>query len=289
MEKIKKRATILNIVGNILLFIVKITVGVLYNSIVIISDALNSLLDIVSSGVIYLCVKVASESADKDHPFGHKRAEPIAALIVAVLTFVLGFEVIQIAFERLIAKKTSEFGIIPLVVLFAVILTKLMMYLYAVRVGKKTGSTAILASAIDHRNDIVISAVAIIGFSGSFFGFASLEPLAAILIGLWILWVGFSIGMQNLKFLMGEAPKKELLEKIRKAASKVKGVKSVQEVKAHYVGTSIQAEVHINVNRKLTVYRAHTLGKKVEKEVEKLKEVEKAFVHIDPVIKSRPH
>ena len=289
MGSIKSRATILNILGNITLFLVKVIVGILYNSIVIISDALNSLMDIISSGIIYLSVKVSSESADKDHPFGHKRAEPIAALIVAVLTFFVGFEIIQTAFERLITKTTSQFGIIPLIVLFSVILTKLVMYLYSTKIGKETNSTAILASAIDNRNDVIVSFTAIAGFLGSHFSFAFFEPVAAMLIGLWIIISGFNIGIKNLKFLMGEAPKKELLEKIRNAALKVKGVKGIQEVKAHYVGTSVQVEVHIAVDRNLTIYRAHTLGRKVEKEVEKLQEVEKAFVHIDPIIKSRPH
>ena len=289
MEPIKKRAAILNILGNILLFIVKVIIGFLYNSIVIISDALNSLVDIVSSGIIYLSVKVSSESADKEHPFGHKRAEPIAALIVAVLTFVVGFEIIRIAFERLVTKTISEFGIIPLIVLVAVIIIKLIMYLYSISVGTKTKSTAILASAIDNRNDIAVSVVAIIGFAGSHLGMIFLEPSAAMLIGLWIIISGFSIGINNLKFLMGEAPKKDLLEKIKNAASKVEGVKGIHDVKAHYVGTLVQVEVHISVDRNLTIYRAHTLGKKVEKEVEKLQEVEKAFVHIDPIIKLKPH
>ena len=289
MQPIKKRATILNITGNIILFIAKVTIGLLYNSIVIISDALNSLMDIISSGIIYLSVKVGSESADKGHPFGHKRAEPIAALIVAVLTFVVGFEIIRVAFERLVTKTTSEFNVIPLIILFAVILIKLLMYSYSVSVGNKTKSTAILASAIDNRNDIAVSVVAIIGFTGSYFGWTFLEPLAAMLIGLWIIISGFSIGIKNLKFLMGEAPKKELLEKIKKAALKIEGVKGINEVNAHYVGTSVQVEVHIEVNRNLTVYRAHTIGKKVEKEVEKLQEVQKAFVHIDPIVKSRMH
>jgi cation diffusion facilitator family transporter len=288
MEAIKKRAAIVNLLGNALLFILKITVGMLYNSIVVISDALNSLIDIVTSTIIYFSVKVASESADQGHPFGHNRAEPIAAFIVAILTVVLGFEIIQIAIERFISKTVPDFGIIPIIVLLAVILTKLLMYFYCTSVGKKANSPAILASAVDHRNDIVISSVAILGFIGSKFTLIA-EPIATVLIGLWILWVGFKLGIENLKFLMGGAPKKELLEKIRSAALKAKGVKGVQEVKAHYVGTLVHAEVHIRVDRDITIYRAHSIGRKAEKEIEKLEEVNKAFVHMDPIIKSRPH
>tara|TARA_Y100000310_G_scaffold302679_1_gene340318 strand:- start:59 stop:379 length:321 start_codon:yes stop_codon:yes gene_type:complete len=105
------------------------------------------------------------------------------------------------------------------------------------------------------------------------------------LIGLWIIKVGFSIGIDNVKFLMGEAPKKELLEKIKNAASKVKGVKGIRQVKAHYVGTLVQVALTITVGRNISIYCAHDLGTKVEKEVEKLEEVDKAFVHINPTVK----
>ena len=163
------------------------------------------------------------------------------------------------------------------------------MYLYAINVGKKTKSPAILASAADHKNDILISSVAIIGFLGPKLGFIFLEPVAAMLIGLWILKVGFDIGSSNLKFLMGAAPNEELLKKIRKIASEVKGVENVHDVRAHYVGTLLHVEVHIRVDRNLTVYRAHTIGKKVKKGIERLGAVDEAFIHIDPVIKSREH
>ena len=88
---------------------------------------------------------------------------------------------------------------------------------------------------------------------------------------------------------MGECPKQDLLEKIKNAALKVKGVKGIHDVKAHYVGTLVQVQVHITVDRGLTLCRAHTIGKKVENQVEKLEDVEKAFVHIDPIIKSKVH
>ena len=287
MKPTKKSAVIVGLLGNILLFISKLIIGFLTNSIAIISDALNSLTDIVNSIILFISVQVGSKSADKEHPFGHYRSEPIGALIVAVLTVVLGFEVVRIAIDRLINKVSPNFSTPMLLMLFAIIIVKSLMYFYTKAAWKKTKSTALFVFMVDHRNDILIATGAIIGFIGVNYNLAFLDPLVAILIGLWIIKVGFGIGIDNIKFLMGESPKKEFLEKIENAASKVKGIKGIKKVKAHYVGTVVEVEVHIMVDRNLTIYRAHTLGTKVGTEVEKLEEVNKAFVHIDPVIKSR--
>ncbi|HJO01874.1 MAG: cation diffusion facilitator family transporter [Candidatus Woesearchaeota archaeon] len=289
MKITKKSAVTVGILGNILLFISKLIIGFLTNSIAIISDALNSLTDIINSIVLFVSVKVGSKSPDKEHPFGHYRSEPIGALIVAVLTIVLGFEVVRIAIDRLINKVTPIFSIHMLLILLITIAVKASMYFYTKAAWKKTKSTALGAFMVDHRNDILIASGAIIGFIGSNYNLAFLDPLVAIFIGLWIIKVGFGIGISNIKFLMGESPKKELLEKIKNVALKVEGVRSIQEVKAHYVGTLVQVELHIMVDRDLTIYRAHTIGRKVEKKVHMLEDVEKAFVHIDPIIKSRPH
>ena len=289
MKITKKSAVIVGLSGNIVLFISKLIIGLITNSIAIISDALNSLTDIINSIILFISIKVGSKSPDKEHPFGHYRSEPIGALIVAVLTVVLGFEVIRIAIQRLIAKISPNFSTPMLLMLFTIIIVKSLMYFYTKAAWKKTNSTALLAFMIDHRNDIWIASGAIIGFIGSNYNLPYLDPLVAILIGIWIIKVGFGIGINNIKFLMGECPKQDLLEKIKNAALKVKGVKGIHDVKAHYVGTLVQVQVHITVDRGLTLCRAHTIGKKVENQVEKLEDVEKAFVHIDPIIKSKVH
>jgi cation diffusion facilitator family transporter len=285
MKITKKSAVIVGLLGNILLFISKLIIGFLTNSIAIISDALNSLADIINSIVLFISVKVGSKSADKEHPFGHYRSEPIGGLIVAVLTVVLGFELVRIAIDRFINKVAPNFSTLMLLILLITIAVKASMYFYTKAAWKKTQSIALFAFMVDHRNDIWIACGAIIGFIGVNYNLAFLDPLVGILIGLWIIKVGFGIGIDNIKFLMGEAPKKELLEKIKNAASKVKGVKGIQQVKAHYVGTLVQVALIITVDRNMSIYQAHALGTKVEKEVEKLEEIDKAFVHINPTVK----
>lgn len=283
MNNSAKKATILGIIGNIILFILKIIVGVVYNSIAIISDAINSFTDIIASIIVFISVKVSAKRADKGHPFGHKSAEPIAGLIVAIFIGIVGFEVIKYAFERLLSGTTMIRGIVPLIIIGFTLVMKFFMYVYFLRVAKKTKSIAILASAADHRNDVLISFAALIGVGGAYFGYPILDPIVALVIGLWIIYAGYRIGMDNLKFLMGEAPSKELVEKIKNIALKVECVRGLNDVRVHYVGVLLQAEVHIEVDRTLTIYRAHTIGKRVQNKLEKLEEVNRAFVHIDPV------
>ncbi len=283
MKGLAKKATILGILGNVVLFILKIIVGIIYNSIAVISDAINSFTDIIASVIVFISVKVSDKEADKEHPFGHHRAEPIAGLIVAIFTGIVGFEVVKFAFERLLKGGIIIKGIVPLIVMGFTLVLKLGMYIYTVKVGKKLNSTAILASAVDHRNDVLISSSALIGVGGAYFGYSIMDPLVALVIGFWIIYAGYKIGVTNVKFLIGEAPPKELMRKIKEIALNVNGVKNIHDVRAHYVGVLLQVEVHIELDKKLTIHRAHAIGKKVQNELEKLGIVDRAFVHIDPV------
>ena len=283
MKEEAKKATLLGILGNLILFILKFIAGFLYNSIAVISDSFNSLTDIVASVIVYISVKMSSKKADKEHPFGHYRAEPIAGLIVAIFTGILGFEVIKIAFTRLLARESIVASLVPILVLAFTLALKLFMYIYTKKIGIKINSTAILASATDHRNDVLISTAALVGVSGAYLGYAFLDPLVALIIGVWIIVAGYNIGKDNIKFLIGAAPGRELMKKVREISLSVKGVKGIHDVKAHYVGVLLQIEAHISVDKRLTLSKAHAIGKNVSRELEKLEQVDRAFVHIDPV------
>ncbi|MBW2975397.1 cation transporter, partial [Candidatus Woesearchaeota archaeon] len=106
---------------------------------------------------------------------------------------------------------------------------------------------------------------------------------AGLAIGGWIINVGYKIGTDHMKCLIGEAPSTELIAKIKKIALGIKGVKGINDVRAHYVGVLLHVEVHIEVDKKLTILRAHSIGKKVQNKLEELDIVDRAFVHIDPV------
>ncbi|MFQ5586803.1 MAG: cation diffusion facilitator family transporter, partial [Thermodesulfobacteriota bacterium] len=110
------KATVVGIVFNTLLFVLKLVTGIMSGSIALISDAFNSLTDIVTSVAIFICVRISDKEADEGHPFGHTRAEPIAGLIVAILAGILGFEIIRASVKRLISGKAPSIGTITLLI-----------------------------------------------------------------------------------------------------------------------------------------------------------------------------
>jgi len=282
VDKQERLAVWMGIVGNAVLFTGKILVGFSFNSIAIISDSFNSLTDIVASAIVFVSIRSSYEAPDEDHPFGHKRAQPLAGLIVAILTGIVGFEIIAQSVTRLFTGERIQKGILPIVVLACVLVIKLGMHVYARITASRTGSTALMASATDHRNDVLISAAVILGVGASNLGFAIFDPIAAILVGLWIIRAGFGIGRSNMKYLMGEAPPAALVEMIKARACAVPGVLNLHDVSAHYVGTAIEVAVHVDVDRRLSVVEAHDISEKVQEEIERVEEVSRAFVHIDP-------
>jgi cation diffusion facilitator family transporter len=273
----------LGVIGNALLFGGKILIGLWFDSIAIISDSLNSFTDIIASLIVYISIRASYKEADRSHPFGHKRAQPIAGLVVAIFTAIVGCEVITQAVIRLLTGEKMQRGLLPMLLVLGVMVVKLFMHLYVRSVARRTASTALMASATDHRNDVLVSGAVLVGVLFSNFGFPIFDPIVAVLIGLWIIQAGFSIGRDNIKFLMGEAPPAALLEGIRRAACAIPGVRSVHDVLAHYVGTAIHIEVHVNVERELNVEQAHAIGKQVQAAIEGRDGVARAFIHIDPL------
>ena len=185
-------------------------------SIALISDAVNSLVDVAASIGISYSVEVGRKEPDEDHPFGHQRAEPLAALGVAIFTAILGFSVGRAAVERLIAGATQiRMPVWALSALLVSMLGNLLLARYLRRRGEALDSPAILANAVECENDIGTSFAALVGVAGSALGWAPIDPLAGIVVGAWIVVGGYRFGRQNIDYLMGKSPTPELLEHVR--------------------------------------------------------------------------
>lgn len=273
----------LGIVGNAALFAGKIVIGLSFNSIAIVSDSLNSFTDIVASTIVLVSIRASRKAADVEHPFGHHRAQPLAGLVVAIFTGIVGFQVIVQAVQRLFTGSSIEPGLLPILLVTGVMVVKLCMHLYVKAVAARTRSPALAASATDHRNDVLISAAVLLGVGAANLGAPLVEPVVAVLVGLWIIRAGFAIGRDNMRFLMGEVPPRELVDRIRAKALAIEGVEKLNDVFAHYVGTAVEIEVHINVDRRIDIERAHAIGKQVQWAIEEMEEISRAFIHIDPL------
>lgn len=278
------RATWVAIGANVCLLALKVAATGLSDSLTIFSESLNSLSDVVSSVVILLCVRWAWAVPDESHPFGHRRAEPIAGLVVSIFAGILGFEVCKRAILDLWNQQLPEnIGPFPIVALCLTVLVKALMAWYFKRRGMELNSPGLRATAVDCRNDVLISLQGLAAVSIAEYRLPFLDTIAALLVGGYILYSAHRIGMENLDFLMGRAPDPDLLGRIHTAALTVPGVHAVSDVKGHYVGTLVHVELTAIVDGELSTVDSHDLCEDVRAAVELLDSVDRAFVHISPV------
>jgi cation diffusion facilitator family transporter len=283
MKPVALRATLINIAANTALFFLKLWVALFSGSVALLSDAFNSLTDIISSVAVFVCVRVSGKEADESHPFGHSRAEPVAGLIVAILAGILGFEIIRESVARFFSDATVVISPLVWIVPLVTIVAKLLMFFYFRRVGKATRSPAIKASAVDSFCDVFTAFAALLGIVGVYYGYPFLDPLAGLFISLWIIYTGYSIGLENIGYLMGKSPGPELISEVEAAARTIPGVVGTNTLRAHYVGHFIHVELHVEVAKDISTFDSHEICVRVELAIERIEAVDKAFIHIDPV------
>jgi len=277
------RASIINVFVNCFLFAIKLWAALISGSVALLSDAFNSLTDMIASVAILFCVKISEQEADEGHPFGHSRAEPIAGLIVAILAGILGFAIMESSVSKFLSGESATIGMSAFVVLAVTMIVKGLSSALFFRVAKRVGSPAIKATAVDSLMDVFVSGAALVGVAGSYYGYHFLDPAAGFVISIWIFYTGYSIGIENIDYLMGSAPPDDMMEGVREAASRVEGVVDVKSVRAHYVGHVVHAEIYIDVKGSISTEESVKIRKEVEEEVESIGSIQKAFILINPV------
>jgi cation diffusion facilitator family transporter len=276
-------ATFTGLAVNTVLSVFKLGVGLWTFSLALLSDGVNSLTDAFSSLAILIAVHYSHKEPDEDHPYGHKRAEPIAGLVVAIFAGIAGFEILKAAVLRLYTGESVQFlGPWPFVVLIGSVLTKLVMSVLFQRIGERLNSPAILAGAADSKIDVLISSGALLGITGAHLGFPFLDTVAALAISIFIFRTGYRIGSENIDYLMGRSPSDELLHEVRNVLGKNPDVDAVDELRAHYVGNYIHVETEISAGDSMSRRDVHDLEEKVRAEIEAIPWVDRAFVHVNP-------
>ncbi|ASA78510.1 cation diffusion facilitator family transporter [Thermococcus sp. 5-4] len=270
-----------SIVGNVLLAVLKLTVGFLYSSIALISDGVHSLSDVVTSVIGYAGIKISSKPPDKSHPFGHSRFEPLVAFLIGEALVIVAYEIGRDAVYRIIRGGSIEVNSIMLAVTVVSILAKELMFRYSVHVGKKLNSQILVADAYHHRSDALSSVAVLIGLGAQELGFQYGDSLAGLVVAVFLMKVSLDIILENVGYLTGQAPPFEICEEIKKRALDVPNVLGVHDLRAHYVGSRLHVELHIEVPPELTLKEAHDISEEVKKRIEEIPEVEVAFVHVD--------
>jgi cation diffusion facilitator family transporter len=278
-----RRAVDIALAVNIFLFVIKAFVGIISNSIAVISEALNSLTDIISSLAIKVAIKVSNKKPDSTHQFGHGAAQPIAAFIVSVFAFVVGINIVEESIKRIIEPKDINAVPAVYIVLVSTIIIKIILSSYQKHIGKLFSSPAIRAAAVDSLNDVLASSIALLGIIGTVMGLKIVDGIAGILVAAFIFKTGYEVGKQNIDYLMGHSADNEFDDRIREITMNIEGVKGINDLRSHYVGDKFHVEIHIEVDRNHSTQISHDIGNEVRFTLERLEEVQKAFVHVDPV------
>lgn len=254
----------LSIIGNIFLFILKYWAGVVTGSIALIADAWHTLSDSISSVIVLIGGKISQKPADDEHPFGHGRAEHIAAIIIGVLLAIVAFDFILNSIEKFGTHEKTVFGTVAWVVTILSIFVKEGMAQYAFWAAKKADSSILKADGWHHRTDALSSVVILIGIAvGKYFWWtdAVLGFIVAIMIG----YASFEILSKEIKSLLGERPSSELLLSIRKTAQTAcKTPLHLHHIHLHNYGNHTEMSCHIKLPPEMPLNEAHEICSKIE-------------------------
>ena len=274
---------VIGIIINVILFGIKLSVGMLTASIAIMADAFNNLSDAASSLVTILGFKLSSMPADREHPFGHGRIEYLSALIVAFMVMLVGLQFIKSSFERIINPTAVTFELIPFILLFVSIFLKFWLSRFNKFMGEKINSSALKASSTDALGDVFTSSCVAISFLASKFTSFPIDGYIGIAVAAFIVYSGFTLVKDTINPLLGEAPDPELVNAIQELVVSYDHILGFHDLIIHNYGPGkCMASIHAEIPSDISVVTIHEIIDKAEREISaKLKIY--LVIHIDPI------
>ena len=279
------RVTFLGLLVNAALAAGKIAAGVIGHSHALVADGVESAADFVSSLIVWRGVTVAAAPADEQHPYGHGKAEPLAAAVVATVLIVAAVMIVIGAIRDIITPHNTPERF-TLVVLVAVVVIKEVLFRFVSKAGAEIDSSVVSADAWHHRSDAITSLFAFIGISIAVIGgpgYETADDYAAILAGGVIAWNGWRVLRPAMDELMDIAPSADFVENIRSIAAATSEVVRVEKCFVRKTGFEYLVDMHIEVNPRMTVDRAHDIAHNVKDEIRRrVPSVRDVLVHIEP-------
>ncbi len=276
-------SSIVGVFCNVILFAVKMAIGMVINSISVMADAFNNLSDAASSIISFIGVKLAERPADKEHPFGHGRFEYISALAVAFLILQVGFTLFKSAIDKVLHPEKIEFNLILIIFLCVSVLIKIWLMLFNRKLGKRINSTVMIATSADSRNDVIVTSATIISAIISGATGLNIDGYIGLLVSIFVMLAGFNIAKDTLEPLLGEAVDRELYEKVTKMVQSYDGIVGTHDLIIHNYGpTHRMATIHAEVPNNINFETAHETIDQIEREVLNLTDIF-LVIHMDPI------
>lgn len=282
-ERYGKLAGIVGILSNLLLCIMKITIGLFSGSIAIVADGINNLADASSSIITLIGFKLAAAPEDEDHPYGHARIEYLTGLFVSIIIIIIGLQLLKTSVDKVLHPEPLVFSYSTVIILVAAIIIKLWQSGFNVSVGKKINSVALMATAADSRNDVISTTAVLVSLLLGEFAGLQIDGYMGCLVALFIIWSGYQLVRETTSPLLGEAPAHETVEAIMDIIRREPGILGVHDLMVHNYGPGkVFASVHIEVDADGDLMKSHDMIDNIERIVKETLRIQ-FVVHMDPV------
>ncbi len=285
-RQVANRVSLVTIIGNVALSVIKLLAGIIAHSSAMISDAVHSASDVFSTFVVIIGIKLASKKPDKEHPYGHERMECVAAIVLAMVLFITGLGIGLEAVKNIIHGNYGDLqvpGILALIAAIVSIISKEAMYWYTRYYAKKIDSSALMADAWHHRSDAFSSIGALIGIGASRMGFPVMDSIASLVIFVFIVKAAFDIFKDAIDKMVDHACDEGTEKQIYDCVMKNENVMGIDLLQTRVFGNKIYVDVEIQADASYTLQKAHDIAEAVHDDIEKsFPKVKHIMVHVNP-------
>ena len=283
-----KKAGIVGIVANMILAVGKLLVGIIAASVSITADALNNLMDAASSIVTLIGFKLAEKPADEEHPFGHARSEYLAGLVVAMMIFVIGYELVISSVKKIFHPSEVNFSLAVAVVLLMSIGVKFALSVYYKKIGNEIASTTLIAASVDSRNDVIMTSAVFASSVIEYFVKVKIDGYTGLAVAVFIVYSGIKLAKETMSPLLGEGINEELKETLEDYILSCPKVVGCHDLIVHDYGPNHRfASIHVEMDKNEDPLVCHELIDDMEQECMKSHGVH-LVIHYDPVVTDDP-
>ena len=283
-----KKAGIMGITVNMILALGKMVIGVITGSVSVTADALNNLMDAASSIVTLVGFKLAEKPADEEHPFGHARSEYLAGLVVAMMIFVVGYELVFSSVKKIFNPSSVNFSVAVVVVLVASIMVKLALSAYYKKIGQEISSTTLMAASVDSRNDVIMTSAVFIAAVTEYFTKLQIDGYIGLAVAVFIVYSGIKLAKETVSPLLGEGINEELKEILEDYILSCPKVVGCHDLIVHDYGPNHRfASIHVEMDKNEDPLVCHELIDDMEQECMKSHGVH-LVIHYDPIVTDDP-
>ncbi|MCZ8515713.1 cation diffusion facilitator family transporter [Paenibacillus filicis] len=279
----------ISLISNLVLTAIKIVVGFLFGSQVLLADGIHNAGDVVATVASLTSMRISKRPADEDHPYGHGKAEVISSALVALI---LAMAALYIAYEAILSffEEPAPASVLALIAAFVSLVWKQVLYMYTIRVGKETKSKGLIATAYDHLADVYASFAAVCGIGlallGEKYGIHFLsyaDPFAGIIVSILVLKLAYQIGQEAFDVLMERTVSQDTLAAYALLVKAVPEVKRIDRLRAREHGHYVLVDIRISVPGHLTVQQGHDISRKIKKTImDSHSDVDEVLIHLNP-------